>query len=122
MTITESDIYWITRCDVLADMSINTAVLLLVLAFIVWLGGLIWSIEEESGRIAGKATVVAIVAIVLSIVLCIGRVFIPTTKEMVAIKAIPVVANSKLVSKDAEVYIRRLLDITIEKTEKKAGK
>ena len=122
MTITESDIYCITRCDVFADMSMHTAALLLILAFAVWGGGLIFSIGEEDTRIACITTRVAMVSILLSIVLCIGRIFIPTTKEMVAIKAIPVVANSKLVSKDAEVYIRRLLDIAIEKTEKKAGK
>ena len=123
MTITENDVYWITRCDVFAGVTTHIVVLLLIFAVIAWMGGLIWSIgEKESVRIVRKATVVAIVSILLSIVLCIGRIFIPTTKEMVAIKAIPVVANSKLVSKDAEVYIRRLLDIAIEKTEKKAGK
>ena len=119
MTITESDVYWITRCDVFADTSIHIVVLLLIFAFTVWMGGLIWSIQEERERIACITSKVAIVSILLSIVLCIGRIFIPTTKEMVAIKAIPVVANSKLVSKDAEVYIRRLLDIAIEKTKKK---
>ena len=122
MTITESDIYWITRCDVFADMTLNTALLLLLLALTVWFWGLVFAACEDNTRIAHITTVIAVVSILLSIVLCIGRIFIPTTKEMVAIKAIPVVANSKLVSKDAEVYIRRLLDIAIEKTEKKAWK
>lgn len=122
MTITESDVYWITRCDIFADVTLHIALTFILLALVVWFWGLIFAACEDNTCIAHIATVIAVVSLLLSIVLFIGRVFIPTTKEIVAIKVIPVVANSKLVSKDAEVYIRRLLDIAIEKTEKKAGK
>ena len=122
MTITESDVYWITRCDMFADVSLHVAITLIILALIVWFWGLILSVGAEDTRIAHTTTAIAVVSLLLSIVLFIGRVFIPTTKEIVAIKVIPIVANSKLVSKDAEVYIRRLLDIAIEKPEKKVGK
>lgn len=122
MTITESDVYWITRCDIFADMSLHVALTFIILALVVWFWGLIFAACEDNTRIAHITTGIAVVSLLLSIGLFIGRVFIPTTKEMVAIKAIPAIANSKLVSKDAEVYIRRLLDIAIEKTEKKVGK
>ena len=92
MEITESTIYWITRLD---GINVALGVLLAVTTVMGSLVCLIGSLEEEWAfirRFAPKA-------VAITLVLTLALVFIPTTKEICAIKVIPVIVNDDSVQK-----------------------
>ena len=91
--ITESTLYWITRLD---NFRIMFIVMLVVFAF----AALIFvfsmtenSIREEERDFAKRLFV--FLAIPLFFVSVLGLVFVPTTKEMCAIKVIPAIAQNE---------------------------
>lgn len=98
--ITESEIYWITRLD-----NIRVASGALIAAFSVFIFILaiikIWShvdyaTEEEIRIKARKSIRPSWVIFILGFILCLFSLLaVPTTKEMCAIKIIPMVANQE---------------------------
>ena len=118
--ITESELYWITRLDAFHDIIVLTVIVLVIL-FITnsIVGG---NIISENEKLSRKLFFYGLFFFLFALILIFGKAFLPTTKEMAAIKAVPLIANSEIVSKDAKHYIRRLLEATLEKIEKKGEK
>ncbi len=98
MEITESMIYWITRLDYI---KIAVGVLLgviVVLFFVLFAFGGINAIDGYGAddKIRGKKLFKKSFWLLIPIFLLIlPLVFVPTTKEMCAIKIIPIVANNE---------------------------
>lgn len=101
--ITESTIYWITRLDSMKLWAgIGTEILLLI--------GIVGTLivcyiindnynRDERGKNTHKAIKVGIIITILGTLLSLILVFIPSTKEMCAIKGIPLIVNDPNVQK-----------------------
>ena len=90
--VTESTIYWITRLDALKTLTLITGTLCIG---VILIGFLAYCLNCKGGN--EKKVLYWCPIFILPLILFIGSVFIPTTKEMCAIKAIPVVVNNKQV-------------------------
>jgi hypothetical protein len=87
MVVTESTIYWITRLDgIRMFLSIMTGA-----SFLAVFMACMWLILEEDKR----ATKFIIVSVITGLLLTLSSVFIPNTKEMCAIKVIPIIVNNE---------------------------
>lgn len=84
--------YWMTRCD-----DINAAAFILSVLFGVGaiMGTMCAFIELESAKLFHK--MICVFFILMFFVSIAARVFVPTTKEMVAIYVVPKIANSETV-------------------------
>lgn len=133
--ITASDIYWIFRCDSIHEM---LTVSLIVLGIASAIGCIItlamcfssswdddvrsWfeskSDSDTSAERKQIRTAVKCVACLLGIVcmLAVGKVMLPTTKELVLIKVLPAVANSKFVQEDLPNDVRKLYTAAVQST------
>lgn len=132
--ITASELYWIFRCDsiheiltasltVLIIASAIGCIIILVMCFSSsWDDDDIRSwFEPDSDASAERKqilTVVKCVACLLGIVcmLAVGKVMLPTTKELVLIKVLPEVVNSKFVQEDLPSDIRKLYTAAVQST------
>ena len=96
--ITESEIYWITRLDGIKSSCEVVAVLLALFCSIL-AGMLIIAIIDEGNEQIRKRCKIALLAMLplwlLGPGLGISSVFVPTTKEMCAIKILPVIAKDE---------------------------
>ncbi len=133
--ITASDIYWIFRCDSIHEM---LTVSLIVLGIASVIGYIIilamcfssswdddvmsWfeskSDSDTSAERKQILTAVKCVACLLGIVcmLAVGKVMLPTTKELILIKVLPEVVNSKFVQEDLPSDIRKLYTAAVQST------
>lgn len=133
--ITASDIYWIFRCDSIHEM---LTVSLIVLGIASVIGCIIilamcfssswdddvksWfeskSDSDTSAERKQILTAVKCVACLLGIVcmLAVGKIMLPTTKELVLIKVLPEVVNSKFVQEDLPSDIRKLYTAAVHST------
>ena len=122
--MTESMIYWITRLDGIHGFcfGIQTiAVISTIIGAIAALvsGGLKAASEadgsEDEAKIAASICRVSckvwIPAFCIAIMCSLARTFMPTTKEMIAIKVIPQIANVENVEKIKDIS-KDMLDIT----------
>lgn len=131
--ITASDIYWIFRCDSIHEM---LTVILIVLGIASAIGCIItlsmcfscswdddissWFESKSDSDISAERkqirTAVKCVACLLGIVcmLAVGKVMLPTTKELVLIKVLPAVLNSKLVQEELPSDIRKLYTAAVQ--------
>ena len=92
--ITESMVYWITRLD---GLKISIAGLGAALTTVFGVALIFFCVKRFVDEVE-EATVLVIATAVLSFLsalLLFSSVFIPTTKEMCAIKVIPIVANDR---------------------------
>lgn len=133
--ITASELYWIFRCDSMHEMLTAS---LIVLGGASAIGCIIilamcfsssWD-DDVSSWFESKAdsdtsaerkqilTAVKCVACLLGIVcmLAVGKVMLPTTKELVLIKVLPEVVNSKSVQEDLPSDIRKLYTAAVQST------
>ena len=128
--ITASELYWIFRCDSIHDMLTAS---LIVLGIASAIGCIImcfsssWDddvrswFEPDSDTSAERKqilTAVKCVACLLGIVcmLTVGKVMLPTTKELILIKVLPEVVNSKFVKEDLPSDIRKLYTAAVQST------
>lgn len=135
--ITASDIYWIFRCDSIHEM---LTVSLIVLGVASGIGCILilsmcfssswddaddvrswFESEADSDTSAERKqilTAVKCVACLLGIIcmLAVGKVMLPTTKELVLIKVLPEVVNSKFVQEDLPSDIRKLYTAAVQST------
>ena len=97
--ITESTIYWITRLDEVKELFFEIGIVLTVFTVATLLvGGLIILDGTTTEAKWGKKVLRKIPVIVLSALLFfIVSVLTPTTKEMCAIKIVPLIANDEQV-------------------------
>lgn len=133
--ITASELYWIFRCDSIQEM---LTVSLIVLGVASGIGCIIilamcfsssWD-DDVSSWFESKAdsdtsaerkqilTAVKCVACLLGIacMLAVGKVMLPTTKELVLIKVLPEVVSSKFVQEDLPSDIRKLHTAAVQST------
>lgn len=133
--ITASELYWIFRCDSIHEI---LTVILIVLIIASAIGCIIilamcfssswdddvmsWfepkSDSDTSAERKQILTAVKCVACLLGIVcmLTVGKVMLPTTKELILIKVLPEVVNSKFVQEDLPSDIRKLYTAAVQST------
>ena len=133
--ITASELYWIFRCDSIHDMltaSLTVLVIASAIGCIIILAmcfSCSWdddvrawfepkSDSDTSAERKQILTVVKYVACLLGIVcmLAVGKVMLPTTKELVLIKVLPEVVNSKFVQEELPSDIRKLYTAAVQST------
>lgn len=89
--ITETEIYWITRMDYFQGAAIALGVLLsLASATFTVVAVAHWYEEKNSNMFK-----VAFPTLLACLTILIGSMFIPNTKEMCAIKILPVIINNE---------------------------
>lgn len=115
--MSESTIYWITRLD-----GINNLLgwlifsLVIVLVASTWLAFIMAKVDDDdpaAKRLAPRISRCMSVSFWCIVTSSLTLVFTPTTKEMVAIKVIPALANSRLADKSLQ-NIDALLDVCVE--------
>ena len=95
--VTESVLYWITRLDGLVAIQIGIAVVLCGTAItIICIALANWDYGGWDKKVVEKLKYATLFAI-LTIVVSIGAVLTPTTKQMCAIKVIPMIINDEQV-------------------------
>ena len=131
--ITASELYWIFRCDSIHEM---LTVILIVLGIASAIGCIIilamcfssswdddvrsWFESKSDSDISAERkqirTAVKCVACLLGIVcmLAVGKVMLPTTKELALIKVLPEVVNSKFVQEDLPRDVRKLYTAAVQ--------
>lgn len=131
--ITASELYWIFRCDSIHDMLTASLIMLgiasaigciIILAMCFsssWDDDVRSWFEPDSDTSAERKqilTAVKCVACLLGIVcmLTVGKVMLPTTKELILIKVLPEVVNSKFVQEDLPSDIRKLYTAAVQST------
>lgn len=94
--ITGTEMYWLTRLTSLKNGVAGIGAGVMILFGVICLVGLLsWLLEESSyGR---KWLKIAIPIFILGGIITFSSVFVPTTKEMCAIKAIPMIVNNNQV-------------------------
>jgi len=106
--IDESMMYWLTRMDYICNflVVIGGITAIFGLGFLILVGcaadpSVTWP-ERESIK---RFRLVSILLLSFSLVVLAGRVFVPTTKEMAAIKVVPMIANNDRLREECdEVY------------------
>lgn len=124
--MTESMIYWITRLDEIREFCYGIqklAVVFAVLGIIIALVAVCIKITAEvegsdnDARVASSICKIVckvwIPAFCIAMVCSFTRTFIPTTKEMIAIKVIPQIASTENVEKIKDIS-KDMLDITTD--------
>lgn len=110
--ITPWEMYWLTRLEGIHNVSVF-ALIALLFAFVgaaILYGAALAEDDEDVARKA-KASLKAIVS--LLVLATAVLVFLPTMKEMAAIKVIPMIANSESVRKLGDVG-NNMLDLANE--------
>lgn len=92
--ITESDVYWITRLDHFRHELHVIGSVLIVGGWMPFFGMLV-AADIGKRQFSRLAWLASTIPLMLLLVVTCGRPFIPTTREMCAIKVIPVVANNE---------------------------
>lgn len=128
--MTETTMYWITRLDWVRSLLNGSGVLCGVVFFV---GAMFWVIAasirkanerynlddyvdrdwEMANAIANTAKPFALWGLALSTALSVAYVFIPTTREMVAIQVVPAIASPEMCEKLKDVS-RDFVDVAAE--------
>lgn len=87
MTISQSTVYWITRCDGFFHAGVVFAILFLIATSLLTM----YIMLEESNLFAKCIWVVCVIGVISSVSTAL---LVPTTKEIAAIIVIPRLANS----------------------------
>jgi len=115
--MSESTIYWITRLDgINVLMGWLIAILVILFALASCLACVLKDCDAddpERKRLEPEVKRLVVVVFWCIVAVVLAFVFTPTTKEMVAIKVIPALANSRLADKSLQ-NIDALLDICVE--------
>ena len=124
--MTESMIYWITRLDGIHGFCYGIQTIAVVFA-IVGITAAIISVcikitseaegSDDDARIASSICKIAckiwIPTFCIAMAFSLARTFMPTTKEMIAIKVIPQIASTENVEKIKDIS-KDMLDITVD--------
>ena len=116
----EWTIYWITRLDEIKDtFTDSTFMLFLLLVFFSIILVMAYNYDDkEMTKIILRLLICDLFCMFL---LTIGNMVIPTTKEMLLIKGVPAIVNSKETGK-LRVALNKLLDEYINKDKEKEKK
>ena len=100
--ITSSDIYWITRLDTLHESVGVIACVSMVVALVIhMIASIERSIEKTAVGNWNAAIHIANRLLCISIISGIIIIFLPTTKEAIAMKGIPMILNNEKVQQAA---------------------
>lgn len=128
MQITEWQMYWLLKLDdivgVLKFCTVASGLLSLAGLFILYtcLAELSVRIDSESAKkLLGKSKRCLLVTVSLFILFGLSATFMPTTKQLVAIKVIPQLANSQFVQEDLPADVREVYEATKRKFLEMAG-
>ena len=102
--ITPHEIYWITRATPAICSLIGLAVFM----------GFITLFFMVSASVEGDNPIMALVFLILTIISIIPIVFIPSTKDLIAIKVLPAVLNNENIQNIAP-NTAKLIDIELRK-------
>ena len=97
MQITESTIYWITRLDGIqaAAETVGTIGIILIGAVVPFTSAMVADFACSNIAVAMKRDCKKWLPLwIVFTIIAISSLFIPTTKEMCAIKVIPIIANN----------------------------
>lgn len=120
--MTESMIYWITRldgihgfCFGIQTIAVISTVIGAIVAFVALCIKVSLEESNDDARFASGICKIAckvwIPAFCIAIMCSLARTFMPTTKEMIAIKVIPQIANVNNIEKIKDIS-KDMLDIT----------
>jgi len=97
--ITENDMYWLTRLDHIRGVLAGLTGIVFFLGFCGTLAGALFGFDIHSSaetRRRGRRFLISGCALfVLALTCTLVRTFVPTMREMCAIKVIPLVANNE---------------------------
>ena len=115
--MSESTIYWITRLDGINNL-LEWLIFSLVIVLVASIGvtAMMAMVDDDDPsvkRLAPRISRYMSVSFWCIVTSSLTLVFTPTTKEMVAIKVIPALANSRLADKSLQ-NIDALLDVCVE--------
>lgn len=100
--ITTWEMYWFTRLDGLNSAAISLFVIGAV-AMIFCIVGFSAFVLDENDDMQRRIKPLLTVSILTTVVGAVVAIFVPTTKEMAAIKVIPMIANSEQMQKLGDV-------------------
>lgn len=122
--ITEMDIYWAFRLSTISEVSsmiatISAAILVLGVIFSISL----WIEEQDSNglklrRIVKKTLIAVAISLFLSTT---AYVFVPTTKQYIAMKVVPAIVNNQKIQSISDKslqVVEKILDIKLNELEK----
>ena len=109
--ISESTIYWITRCDAInAGLGLLAGACGFVIVVCVFLAA--ENLDDED--FVKKMLRLAGISGALLLFFVVGLIFVPTTKEMALIKVVPALARSELVRETIPAEARDIYRIAKE--------
>lgn len=100
--ITEMEMYWLTRLDgvhVMAGCILVTSAIALLFCAV----GYGVAVTEDDDRAMKKLKPPLRLSVVFSVVAAAVMLFLPTMREMAAIKVVPMIANSESIKKLGDV-------------------
>jgi len=110
--VTESMIYWIFRLDYIRAFCIGVAVVSSVAAVLLPFAAMdINSDDDLAKRWKRRLFRLSALCAVLFISAVQGSIFIPTTQEMILIKVIPVISNSKFMTEQLPGEMKEFYDL-----------
>ena len=95
MIITETEMYWLTRLDYFNGLALCVGVLFAVASIILFVASVVITFDDKEWTLR-QAVCVWVLNVLLFMPL-VGSMFIPTTKEMCAIKLVPMIVNDEQV-------------------------
>ena len=87
IVLTESTVYWITRLDSVKEVAGAGGVVFIVILLMIIIIALL---EDTSKKYVWGLSL----GLIMSILIAVSSLFIPTTKEYCAIKVIPMIVNN----------------------------
>lgn len=120
--ITESQIYWITRCDAirsaLEPVSFVVFIFLVAACIAFVMSRAADGVTKEQKRLCSAF----LAAMIMASLLVLGAwIFVPTTKEMALINVAPALANSKLVQETLPAEAKEMYDLAKSALREKWG-
>lgn len=110
--ITSWEMYWFTRLDGVHDSAIAVLVLASVAALFCAVGYGV-AVSEEDDSMLRRVRPMLVLTLLAMTVGAAAAILVPTTKEMAAIKVVPLIANSESVKKIGDVG-NNMLDLANE--------
>ena len=128
--VTESQMYWLTRMNYICGFEYALGILLLIvsLVFLINFSYARYEEVEKGKKKFNKWIFSSVMGVVLSILTILGAVLTPSTKEMAAIKVVPLIVNDEKVRELpnkvvdlANEWLDQLKPGNIDKTETKGN-
>lgn len=122
MQITEWEMYWLLKLDGIKGFFIFISIVIGLIALVSFVSFIVLCIPGKEGpetikRVKRWSTV----SICLSVIFIPVAILIPDTKQMIAIKVVPRLANSQFMQEDLPADVREVYEATKRKFLEMAG-